>query len=123
MRSMRALSLSHQLGHRLMGEKDSSKICLLTRAVQHTEATARWNVYFGEGRDAYDVRGRVVHESIFNLNDGSYRCPSTQQGYSPFSTWTRGQAWVLLGCAEQLEFLDFARREANFQRLIRKRRQ
>lgn len=105
MRSMRALAVSHQLGHRLMGEKDS-KICLLTRLLQHTEATARWNVYFGEGRDAYDVRGRVVHESVFNLNDGSYRCASTQQGYSPFSTWTRGQAWILLGCAEQLEFLD-----------------
>jgi hypothetical protein len=38
------------------------------------------------------------------MNDGNYRCPSTQQGYSPFSTWTRGLAWVLLGCAEQLEF-------------------
>ena len=103
-RSLRVLAVSHQLGHRLMGEKDSS-ICLLTRLLQHIEATARYNVYFGEGRDAYDTRGRVVHESIFNLNDRSYRCPSTQQGYSPFSTWTRGQAWILLGCAEQLEFL------------------
>ncbi len=52
--------------------------------------------------------GRVVHESIFNMHDGMYRCPSTQQGYSPFSTWTRGLAWVLLGCAEQLEFVDMA---------------
>ncbi len=103
-RSLRALALSHQLGHRLMGEKDSS-ICLLTRLLQHAEATAQYNVYFGRQRDAYDVRGRVAHESIFNLNDGSYRCPSTQQGYSPFSTWTRGQAWILCGAAEQLEFL------------------
>lgn len=105
MRSMRALALSHQLGHSLMGEKDK-KISLLERMLNHAEATARYNVYFGEGRDVYDVRGRVVHESIFNLNDGSYRCPSTQQGYSPFSAWTRGQAWVLCGCAEQLEFLE-----------------
>jgi hypothetical protein len=103
-RSLRVLAVSHQLGHCLMGEKDSP-ICLLTRLLQHIEATARYNVYFGEGRDAYDIRGRVAHESIFNLNDGSYRCPSTQQGYSPFSTWTRGQAWILCGCAEQLEFL------------------
>src|SRR5690606_11937190 len=55
--------------------------------------------------DAYDVRGRVAHEGVFNVTDGRYRCPSTQQGYSPFSTWTRGLAWVLLGFAEQLEFL------------------
>jgi len=63
-------------------------------------------VYYGEGRDAYDVRGRVVHESIFNMKDGNYRCPSTQQGYSPFSTWTRGLAWVVTGYAELLEFLE-----------------
>ena len=68
-------------------------------------ATARYSVYYGEGRDAYDVAGRVAHESIFNINDGSYRCPGTQQGYSPFTTWTRGLAWALLGFAEQLEFL------------------
>lgn len=103
-RSMRALTVSHQLGHRLMGEQDES-INLLHRALQHAEATARFNVYLGKGRDGYDVRGRVVHESIFNLNNGSYRCPSTQQGYSPFTTWTRGLAWVVCGFAEQLEFL------------------
>ena len=63
-------------------------------------------MYYGEERDRYDVRGRVVHESVFNINDGNYRCPSTQQGYSPFTTWTRGLAWVITGCAEQLEFFD-----------------
>ena len=35
----------------------------------------------------------------------AYRGPSTQQGYSPFSTWTRGLAWAMLGFAEELEFL------------------
>ena len=70
------------------------------------DTNARYNVYFGEGRDAWDVRGRVAHESVFNVNDGSYRCPSSQQGYSPFTTWTRGLAWVLTGYAEVLEFLD-----------------
>jgi unsaturated chondroitin disaccharide hydrolase len=103
-RSMRVLALAHQLGHVLMGEKDR-KISLLERLVTHAFTTARYNVYFGEGRDSYDVRGRVAHESIFNLNDGSYRCPNSQQGYSPFSTWTRGQAWILCGFGEQLEFL------------------
>lgn len=103
-RSLRSLSLAHQLGHRLMGENDSA-ISLLDRMLQHSRSTARYNVYYGEGRDTYDVRGRVAHESIFNCNDGRYRCPSTQQGYSPFSTWTRGLAWIIAGYPEQLEFL------------------
>jgi unsaturated chondroitin disaccharide hydrolase len=79
---------------------------LLDRLIQHAQTTAETNVYYGTGRDTYDVRGRVVHESIFNPNDGRYRCPSTQQGYSPFSTWTRGLAWIITGYAEQLEFLQ-----------------
>jgi len=88
-----------------MGEQDQA-VNLLHRLLTHAETTARYSVYFGAGRDAYDVRGRVAHESIFNVSNGSYRCPSTQQGYSPFSTWTRGLAWILLGFAEEIEFLD-----------------
>jgi hypothetical protein len=103
-RSLRALAISHQLGLVLMGEGDRP-ISLLGRLLQHAEATARFNVYLGAGRDAYDVRGRVAHESIFNLNDGAFRCPSSQQGYSPFSTWTRGLAWILCGYAEEAEWL------------------
>jgi hypothetical protein len=63
-------------------------------------------VYYGTNRDRYDVRGRVAHESLFNAANGTYRGPSTQQGYSPFSTWTRGLAWAMLGFAEQLEFIE-----------------
>ena len=103
-RSCRILMRAHQLGHVLMGEGDK-KISLCQRALEHMQNTHRFNVYYGTGRDHYDVYGRVVHESIFNMADGQYRCPSTQQGYSPFSTWTRGLAWVLLGAAEELEFL------------------
>ncbi len=104
-RTMRAVTWSHALGHVLQGEHDEVHN-LLGRTLKHAEATARYNVYFGEGRDLYDEYGRVVHESIFNLNDGLYRCPSTQQGYSPFTTWTRGQAWILSGFPEQLEFME-----------------
>ncbi len=104
-RSLRALAISHRLGHALMGENDE-RISLLGRLVEHARATARYSVFYGEGRDHYDVRGRVAHESVFNVNDGRYRCPNSQQGYSPFSTWTRGLAWAMLGFAEQIEFLD-----------------
>jgi hypothetical protein len=104
-RSLRVLALGHQLGHEVMGE-DDERIPLLGRLVDHARTTARYNVFYGEGRDRYDVRGRVAHEGVFNVADGQYRCPSTQQGYSPFTTWTRGLAWVICGYAEQLEFLE-----------------
>jgi len=103
-RSLRALSVSHALGHVLMGEKDS-RISLLERLLQHARTTSEFAVFYGEGRDAYDIRGRVAHESIFNLNDGSFRCPNSQQGFSPFTTWTRGLAWIVAGYPEQLEWL------------------
>jgi hypothetical protein len=67
--------------------------------------TARYSVYYGEGRDAYDVRGRTAHEAVFNRNDGAFRCPNSQQGFSPFTTWTRGLAWAMCGFPEELEFL------------------
>ena len=58
-----------------------------------------------KSRDSYDVPGRVAHESVFNTSDGNYRCPNSQQGYSGFTTWTRGLAWAMLGFSEFLEFL------------------
>jgi unsaturated chondroitin disaccharide hydrolase len=102
-RSCRALAVAHQLGHVLMGEQDT-KISLLQRLVEHATNTARFNIYYGESRDAYDERGRTAHEAVFNTVSGGFRCPNSQQGYSPFSTWTRGLAWAICGYAEQLEF-------------------
>jgi hypothetical protein len=104
-RSLRPLALAHRLGHTLMEERDT-KVSLLERLVEHAVTTATYTVYYGDGRDTYDVRGRVAHESIFNINDGRYRCPNSQQGFSPFTTWTRGLAWIMCGYAELLEFLD-----------------
>jgi hypothetical protein len=104
-RSLRSLAVAHSLGHVLLGEHDE-RVSLLDRLLMHGMATAKYSVYYGKGRDSWDVRGRTVHESIFNVNDGNYRCPSSQQGYSPFTTWTRGLAWAITGFAEQLEFLD-----------------
>ena len=117
-RSVRALIVAHQLGHVLMGENDK-KISLLDRAIGHIRSTAKYSIYYGEGRDAYDVRGRTAHESIFNVNDGNYRCPNSQQGYSPFSTWTRGLAWAMCGFAEQLEFFQDREPSAEMEKAAR----
>jgi hypothetical protein len=105
LRTCRSLIVSHKLGHVLQGEGDK-RISILERALMHIEATAKYSIYYGEGRDAYDVLGRTAHESIFNIKDGNYRCPNSQQGYSGFSTWTRGLAWAMCGFSEQLEWLE-----------------
>jgi len=107
-RSVRIVMVAHALGHRLMGENDAAH-SLLERGLQHIDATAKYSIFYGEGRDSYDVpaeRGRTTHEAIFNPNDGRYRCPNSQQGFSGFTTWTRGLAWAMVGFAEELEFLD-----------------
>jgi unsaturated chondroitin disaccharide hydrolase len=107
-RSCRIVMVAHALGHRLMGENDAAH-SLLERGLEHIAATARYSIFYGEGRDSYDVpseRGRTAHESVFNTNDGRFRCPNSQQGFSGFTTWTRGLAWAMVGFAEELEFLD-----------------
>jgi unsaturated chondroitin disaccharide hydrolase len=105
-RTLRICCMAHKLGHSLQAEQDQ-RINLLDRALTHAKTTARYNIYYGEGRDHYDtpeLRGRTVHEAIFNPASGVFRCPSSQQGYSPFTTWTRGLAWGMLGFAELMEF-------------------
>jgi unsaturated chondroitin disaccharide hydrolase len=117
-RSCRSLAVAYQLGHVLMGEQDQ-QVSLLQRLVQHALNTARYNIYYGEGRDAYDVAGRTAHEAVFNVANGAFRCPNSQQGYSPFSTWTRGLAWAVCGFAEQLEFIATVGDDKLFQVLER----
>jgi unsaturated chondroitin disaccharide hydrolase len=104
-RSCRILMLSHALGHSLQTDNDVT-VSLLERAIKHMRATAEFNIYYGEGRDNYDIWGRTAHEAIFNTNDGNFRCPNAQQGYTGRSTWTRGLAWAMCGFAEELEFLQ-----------------
>lgn len=104
-RTCRILMVSHKLGHVLQADNDI-KISLLTRAIQHMKATADYCVYYGDGRDYYDIWGRTAHEAIFNTNDGNFRSPNAQQGYTGRSTWTRGLAWAMCGFAEELEFLE-----------------
>ncbi|CAN5676197.1 glycoside hydrolase family 88 protein [soil metagenome] len=103
MRTTRILGVAWQLGHALMHENDR-RADLLKRSVLHGLCTNQYILYHGQSDATYDVRGRTSHEAIFNRNDGNFRCRSSQQGYSPFSTWTRGLAWAMLGYAEELEF-------------------
>jgi unsaturated chondroitin disaccharide hydrolase len=117
-RSCRALMVAHCLGHYLPGENDV-RISLFQRAIDHLISTARYSVFYGEGRDSYDTWGRTAHESVFNPNDGNFRCPNSQQGYTGFSTWTRGLAWAMLGFAEELEFLETLP-ESEFEGIISK---
>jgi hypothetical protein len=103
MRTIRILGVAWQLGHKLMHENDKAAD-LLKRSVLHGLTTNQYIVFHGSSGHTYDLRGRTAHEAIFNRNDGSFRCRSSQQGYSPFSTWSRGLAWAMLGYAEELEF-------------------
>lgn len=115
MRTIRILGVAWQLGHKLMHEGDRAAD-LLKRSVLHGLTTAHYVVFHGDSSHTYDVRGRTCHEAVFNRNDGQFRCRSTQQGYSAFSTWTRGLAWAMLGYAEELEFfatIDDAKFEAS----------
>ena len=50
-------------------EEQDERVSLLERLVQHARATAQFNVYYGRGRDRFDVRGRVAHESLFNVGE------------------------------------------------------
>ena len=118
-RSCRALVVSHQLGHVLQAENDK-RISLIQRAVQHLLSTVRFSIFYGKGRDSYDISGRTAHEIIFNTNDGNYRCPNSQQGYTGFSTWTRGLAWAICGLGETLEILDLIK-ESDYSDVISKK--
>ncbi len=71
--------------------------------------------------EQYLVRadGGTAHEAIFDVTTGAFVRQSTQQGFGPGSTWTRGLAWALYGFAAvhrlsgATEFLDAARRCAD----------
>ena len=100
------LALAHRLGHRLVeraGRADQP-----ARAPGPARAAPRRTTASSTATAATATMCADASRTrrIFNTNNGSFRCPNSQQGYSPFSTWTRGLAWAMLGFAEQLEFLD-----------------
>ena len=107
-RSIRILMVSHLLNHSLFGENDE-RINLMERAFSHLRTTCKYSIYYGEGKDQFDMAGRTAHECIFNIKNGSFRGPGSQQGYSGRTTWMRGLAWAILGFSEELELLDHLR--------------
>jgi unsaturated chondroitin disaccharide hydrolase len=91
------------------------------RAVSHARTSLR-HLVRRDGPGLGEEDGAVAHEAIFNAEAGrgEFRCLSTQQGYSPFTTWARGLAWSIYGFAEAFAwtgeetFLDAATRCAGF---------
>ena len=91
------------------------------RAVEHCRTSAKYLVA-RDGRGIGEVNGSTAHEAIFNTESGrgEFRCLSTQQGYSPFTCWSRGLAWAIYGFAVAHEstgddaFLETAERCARF---------
>ena len=95
MRTLRALAVGHRLGQVLL-EEGGARVSLLDaprapRCARRPPGSCRT----AAGATSSTSRGRVTHEAIFNTRTGAFRCLSSQQGYSPFTTWTRGLAWAM----------------------------
>jgi unsaturated chondroitin disaccharide hydrolase len=71
------------------------------RALAHARSSLR-HLVRRDGPGLGEEDGSVAHEAIFNAEPGrgEFRCLSTQQGYSPFTCWSRGLAWAIYGFAE-----------------------
>ena len=84
---------------------------LLRRATTHARTTRKFIVR---------EDGAAIHEGIFNPVRGEFRNLSTQQGYSPWTCWSRGLAWAIYGFHDtylytgEKEFLDTAQLCAQF---------
>ena len=106
-----------------MGENDE-KISLLDWLIAHAKTTVKYNIYHGAGRDAYDtpaMRGRNGARSDFQRTR-AVSLSESQQGYSPFSTWTRGLRGQFLGWRRSWNFalLSPAKRPDDVMELLEK---
>ncbi|MDQ7051572.1 MAG: glycoside hydrolase family 88 protein [candidate division KSB1 bacterium] len=110
MMNIRLLFRAHQLG----GDES-----LYQKAVRHAFTTEEYLI-MKDGPRIMDQDGAAIHEAIFNPETGEFRNLSTQQGYSPFTCWSRGLAWAIYGFAEAYRytgeplFLQTAERCAGF---------
>ena len=109
-RSLRALALSHRLGHRLSEEQDA-QVSLLDRLVQHARATARVQRLLRQRpRHLRRARPRRARERCSTPPTAPIADRTASRATRRSRTWTRGLAWAMLGFAEQLEFLETRRR-------------
>lgn len=102
--------------HRLGGSEE-----LYRRAVTHARTTEK-HLVRKAGERLVDGEGKVIHEAVFNTDDGrgEFRNLSSQQGYSPFTCWSRGLGWAMYGFTDTWLytmdplFLETAERCAGF---------
>ena len=84
---------------------------LYRRAITHARTTRKFLIR----KD-----GAAIHEGIFNPIGGEFRNLSTQQGYSPWTCWSRGLAWAIYGFHNtflytgEMEFLETAEKCASY---------
>jgi unsaturated chondroitin disaccharide hydrolase len=96
MMNIRLLFRAHQLG----GEEE-----LYRKASTHARTTEKYLVQRAGSR-LMDRDGSVIHEAIFNPVRGEFRNLSTQQGYSPFTCWSRGLGWAMYGFTDTYRFTE-----------------
>lgn len=92
---------------------------LLFLVARETNDQQLWNIGWSHAervrREHIRPDGSTWHVVDFNPDDGSVMWKGTSQGYSDDSTWSRGQAWAILGFAiafretDDEYFLDAAR--------------
>ncbi len=87
MMNIRLLFRAHELG----GSPE-----LYEKATAHARTTEKYLI-MKDGPRLMDHDGAAIHEAIFNPDTGEFRNLSTQQGYSPFTCWSRGLAWAMYG--------------------------
>lgn len=110
MMNIRLLFRAHQLG---------GSETLYQKAVTHAKTSEKYLIQ-KDGPRIFDENGSTMHEAIFNPVSGEFRCLSTQQGYSPFTCWSRGLAWAIHGYIDTFFytgdafFLETAERCADF---------
>ena len=63
------------------GRERRADLAAAARGLEHAATTARWNVFYGEGRDS-TTNGAASHTRASSTSTTAATAPATQQGYS-----------------------------------------